>query len=81
MSIVLFLGSIPSVHKIFSEEKIVDVAEVNHGRFLKESGQRLENVDPTHRELTSANNKKSTTKKKNLALANHASIEKTDLEE
>ena len=54
MSIVLFLGSIPSVHKIFSEEKIVDVAEVNHWRCLEESGQRLENVDQTHRELTSA---------------------------
>ena len=43
--------------------KIVDVAEVNHRRFLEESGQRLENVDPTHRELTSANNKKVLQKK------------------
>ena len=32
----------------FSEEKIIDVAEVNQLHWLEESGQWLENVDRTH---------------------------------
>ena len=39
------LGLIPGIPKFFSEEKIVDVAEVNQQRCLDESGQWLENVD------------------------------------
>ena len=31
-----------------SEEKIIDVAEVDQQRCLEESGQRLENVDQSH---------------------------------
>ena len=58
MSIVLFLGSIPSVPKKFSEEKIVDVAEVNQWRCLEESGLWLENVDQTHLVLASVYYKK-----------------------
>ena len=44
---------IPSILEIFSEEKIVDVAEVNQQRCLEESGQWLENVDRTHPPLAS----------------------------
>ena len=40
-------GSIPSVPKKISDQKIVDVAEVNQRRCLEESGQWLENVDQT----------------------------------
>ena len=36
---------IPSVPKYFSEEKIVNVAEVNPWRCLEESGQWLDNVN------------------------------------
>ena len=39
------LGSIPSVLIIFSEEKMVDVAEVNQRCCLEKRGQWLENVD------------------------------------
>ena len=39
---------IPSVPKNFSEEKIVDGADVDKRHCLKESGQWLENVDQTH---------------------------------
>ena len=42
---------IPRIPDNFSEEKIVDVAEVDQGRCLEESGQRLESVHPTHLEL------------------------------
>ena len=35
----------PSIPKLLSEEKIVNVAEVNQQRCFEESGQRLENVD------------------------------------
>ena len=42
------LGSIPSIPKTFSEEKMVDVAEVNQRHCLKESGQWLENLNRTH---------------------------------
>ena len=41
-------SSDPSSPKIFSEEKIVDVAEVNEWRCFEESEQWLENVDRTH---------------------------------
>ena len=41
-------GSNPSVPKIFSEEKNVNVAEVNQLGGRGESGQSLENVDRTH---------------------------------
>ena len=46
-------GLIPSIPEFFSEEKIVEVAEVNQWCCLKESGQRLENVDQTHPILAS----------------------------
>ena len=46
-------GLIPSVPKIFSEEKIVDVAEVNQRHCLEESGHWLEKVDQTHLEVAS----------------------------
>ena len=42
------LGSIPSIPKKNSEEKIVDVAEVNQRRSLEENEQWLHNVDLTH---------------------------------
>ena len=41
-------GLIPSIPQIVSEEKTVNVAEVNQWCYLEESGLRLENVDPTH---------------------------------
>ena len=47
------LGSIPSVPKKNSEEKIVDVADVNQRCCIEESVQWLENVDQTHLELVS----------------------------
>ena len=34
--------------EIYSEEKTIDIPEVNQWRWLKESGQRLENVDQAH---------------------------------
>ena len=46
-------GLIPSVPKKFSEEKIVDVAEVNQRRCLEESEQWLSNDDRTHPVLAS----------------------------
>ena len=46
-------GLNPSVPEIFSEEKIIDVAEVNQRRRLEESGQWLESVDRTHLVLAS----------------------------
>ena len=39
------LGSIPSITKNISEEKNVDVAEVNQRHGMEERGQWLENVD------------------------------------
>ena len=45
--------SIPSVADFFSEEKMVDVVEVNEQCWLEESEQWLENVDQTHRVLAS----------------------------
>ena len=39
-------GSFPS--KKISEEKIIDVAEVNQWRWVEESEQWVENVDQTH---------------------------------
>ena len=44
---------IPSALKIFSWERIVNVAEVNQQRCLEESGQWLENVNRTHLHGTS----------------------------
>ena len=41
-------GSIPSIPATFSEEDIVDVADVNQWHCIEESGQWLENVDQTH---------------------------------
>ena len=41
-------GSIPSIPEIYSEEKIVNVAEVSQWPCLGESGQWLENVDWTN---------------------------------
>ena len=46
-------GSIPCGPKIFSEEKIVNITEVNQRHCLEESGQWLENVDQTHLVLAS----------------------------
>ena len=46
-------GLIPSIHEFFSEEKVVNVAEIKQWRCLKESGQWLENVDRTHIVLAS----------------------------
>ena len=42
---------IPSIPKKISEEKIIDVAEVNPQPWLEESGQWLENVDLTKKKL------------------------------
>ena len=39
---------IPNIPQKISEEKIVDVAEVNRWHRQKERGQWLENVDWTH---------------------------------
>ena len=47
------MASVLCVPKKISEEKIVDVAEVNQRRWLEESGQWLENVDQTHIVLAS----------------------------
>ena len=41
-------GLIPSVPEIFSEEKIVEVVEVNQQHCCKESGLWFENVAQTH---------------------------------
>ena len=38
-------GLNPSVPEFFSEEKMVDVADINQRHCLEESGQWLENVD------------------------------------
>ena len=46
-------GSIPSVPEKISEEKIIDVAEVNQRPSKEESTQWLENVDRIHLVLTS----------------------------
>ena len=46
-------GSIPSNPEIWSEEKTVDVAEVNQLGCFVESGQLLENVDQRHLVLAS----------------------------
>ena len=46
-------GSIPSIPKVFCEENIIDVAEVNQRHCLEESVQWLENVDRTHLLLSS----------------------------
>ena len=48
VSLPAALGSIPSVPQTFSEEHIVNVAEVNLLRCLEESGKWPENVDQTH---------------------------------
>ena len=42
-----------SIPEKFSEEKIVDGADVDKRRCLKESGQWLENVDQTYVKLAS----------------------------
>ena len=42
------MGSIPSFPQKISEEKIVNIAEVNQRRRLEESETWLENVDRTH---------------------------------
>ena len=55
---------IPSIPDIFSEEKIVDVAEAYQRRCLEESGQWLENVDQTH--LVVASGKPVLQKRRNL---------------
>ena len=47
------LGLMPSIPKICSEGKIVDVAEVNQWRCSEESGQWPKNVDQTHPVLVS----------------------------
>ena len=47
------LGSIPSIPEIFSAKKIIDYAKVNQWCCSEESGQCLENVDPTHLVLAS----------------------------
>ena len=46
-------GSIPSIPEIFSEEKIVNVAEVNLRGSLEENGPWIENVDQTNLVLAS----------------------------
>ena len=46
-------GSIPSVPEKISEEKIIDVAEVNQRPSKEESTQWLENVDRIHLVLAS----------------------------
>ena len=46
-------GLNPSVPEIFSEKKIIDVAEVNQQRWLEESGQCLESVKQAHLVLAS----------------------------
>ena len=46
-------GSIPSIPEIFSEEKIVNVAEVNLRGSLEENGLWIENVDRTNLVLAS----------------------------
>ena len=55
MRIICFLASGPrcpgfdsQCYQIFSEEKIIIVAEVDQQRCLEESGQWLENVDQSH---------------------------------
>ena len=45
VSILAALGLIPSILKIFSEEKIIRVAEVNQQHWLEERGLWLENFD------------------------------------
>ena len=47
------LGLMPSIPKICSEGKIVDVAEVNQWRCSEESGHWPKNVDQTHLVLVS----------------------------
>ena len=46
-------GSIPSITKNISEEKIVNVAKVNQMHYFDGNGQWLENVDKTHQVLAS----------------------------
>ena len=46
-------GSIPSIPENFSEEKIVNVAEVNLRGSLEENGPWIENVDQTNLVLAS----------------------------
>ena len=46
-------GLIRSAPEFFSEEKIINVAQVNQQRSSEESGQWLENVDRTHLVLAS----------------------------
>ena len=57
---VRLLASRPSCPRVdfgvpqnFTEENIVNVAEVNQQRCIEESGQRLENVGQTHLVLAS----------------------------
>ena len=49
------LGSIPSITENFGRKNIIHVACVNLWRFFEESGQWLENVDPTHQALACGN--------------------------
>ena len=46
-------GLIPSIPEVFSNKRIVNVAEVNQWRCLEESGQWLENVAQTYLVLAS----------------------------
>ena len=57
-------GSIPSVPKKFSAEKIVDVAEIYQRCCLEERGQWFENADQIH--LVLASNKLGRTKNDRL---------------
>ena len=47
-------GLFPSIPKIFLEEKIINVDEVNQRRWLEERGQWLENVNQTFFEMASS---------------------------
>ena len=53
VSTLAYPGSILIVPETFSDEKIVDVAGVNHRRCFEESGQWHENVGRTHLVLAS----------------------------
>ena len=41
-------GSIPGIPEFFSEETVINVAEVNQRCWFEENEQWLENVDRTH---------------------------------
>ena len=50
-------GSVPSIHEKFSDDKIVDVVEVNQWSYLKQTLPWLENVNLIHLELSSVTKK------------------------